>query len=74
MLVGSSISKNKKKKKNSMKAKGGVTKKKIKEAALKGTYFHCGQDGHKRKNCKAYFRVLEEKGIECPIYFRFISH
>ena len=29
-----------------MKENGSVTKKKVKEAAPKGTYFHCGQDGH----------------------------
>ena len=44
MLVDSSTSKksskNNKKKKNPMKAKGGVTKKKIKEVAPKGTCFH----------------------------------
>ena len=52
MLVYSFVSKkgpknkNKKKKKKPMKSKGGVTKKKAKEVAQKGTCFHCGQDGH----------------------------
>ena len=50
MLVDSSVSKkgykNKKKKKKAMKAKGGVTKKKVKKTTPKGTCFHCGQDGH----------------------------
>ena len=50
MLVGSFGSKkgsnNLKNKKNHMKAKGGLTKKKAKKAAPKGTCFHCGQDGN----------------------------
>ena len=49
MLVGCSDSKKSstnKKKETPLKAKGGVTKKKAKEAPTKGTCFHCGQDGH----------------------------
>ena len=68
VLVDSSISKkgfkNKKKKKKAMKAKGGVTKKKVKEATLKDTYFHCGQDGHWRRNYKAYLGSLKKKASD----------
>ena len=46
MLVDSSNSTKNKKKKNPMKAKGCATKKKVKEAAPKGTYLHCDQDSH----------------------------
>ena len=50
MLVDSFVykkgSKNKKKRKNPMKAKGGVTKKKAKETTLNGTCFHCHKDGN----------------------------
>ena len=49
MLVDSSDSKNNKKK-NLMKVKGDVTKKKVKEATPKGTCFDCGKDGHWRRN------------------------
>ena len=45
MLVDSSSSKNKKKRK-STKAQGGVAKKKAKQTASKGSYFHCDKDGH----------------------------
>ena len=50
MLVDSSTSKksykNKKKKKKPMKVKEGITKKKVKKVAPKGTCFHYGQNGH----------------------------
>ena len=42
MVVDSSSFKNNNKKKNPMKSKGGVAKKKVKEAAPKGTCFHYG--------------------------------
>ena len=70
MLVDSSSfkknSKNNNKKKNPMKAKGGVTKKKVKEAAPKGTCFHYSQDGHWRRNCKAYLGSLKKKASDAP--------
>ena len=43
-----------------MKAKRGVTKKKVKEAVPKGTCFHYGQDGHWRRNSKAYLGSLKK--------------
>ena len=49
-----------------MKVKGGVTKKKVKETAPKGTCFHCGQDGHRRRNCKAYLGSLKKKASNAP--------
>ena len=70
MLVDSSASKksskNNNKKKMPMKAKGGVTKKKVKEASPKGAYFHCGQDGHSKRNCKAYLGSLKKKALNAP--------
>ena len=70
MLVGSSSfkkgSKNLKKEKKPMKVKGGVTKKKAKEAAPKSTFFHCGQDGNWRRNCKAYLGSLKKKPSYAP--------
>ena len=53
MLVNSSSSKNKKKRKINKK-KGGVAKKKVKETSSKGTCFHCGKEGHWKRNCKAH--------------------
>ena len=51
----------------STKAKGGVAKKKKeKKIALKGTCFHCGQDGYWRKNCKAYLESLKKKASDAP--------
>ena len=70
MLVDSSISKkcskNNNKKKNPMKAKGGVTKKKVKEAAPKGTCFHCSKDGHWMRNFKAYLGSLKKMASDAP--------
>ena len=70
MLVDSSISKkgskNKNENKKPMKAKGVVTKKKVKEATPKGTCFHYGQDGHGRTNYKAYLGSLKKKALDAP--------
>ena len=70
MLVNSSVSKkgskNIKTTKKPMKEKGGVTKKKVKKTTPKGTCFHCGQDGHWRRNCKAYLGSLKKKALDAP--------
>ena len=52
--------------KKPMRANGGVTKKKVKKAAPKGTCFHCGQDGQLRRNCKAYLGSLKKKALDTP--------
>ena len=68
MLVDSSISKkgskNKKKRKKPLKAKGGATKKKVKDGAPKGTCFHCSQDSHWKRNCKAFLGSLKKKASD----------
>ena len=66
MLVDSSSSKNNNNKKKPMKSKGGVTKKKVKEATPKGNCFHYGQDGHWRRNCKGYLGSLKKKASDAP--------
>ena len=53
MLVNSSSSKKSsknKKKRKIPKQKGGVAKKKVKETSSKGTCFHCGKEGHWKRN------------------------
>ena len=42
--------------------RGGISKKKVaKKENPKGTCFHCGKDGHWKRNCKAYLDSLKEK-------------
>ena len=48
----------KKSKKKAAKPNGGVKKDKP-----KGTCFHCGQDGHWKRNCKAYLDSLKSKKL-----------
>ena len=70
MLVDSFVSKkgskNKKKNKKPLKAKGGVTKKKAKETTLIGTCFHYHKDGNWKRNCKAYLGSLKKKASDAP--------
>ena len=56
-----------KRKRISTKDKGGVDKKKkVKKATPKDTCFHCGQDGHWRRNYKAYLGSLKKKASDAP--------
>ena len=63
MLVDSSGSKNKKKRK-STKAHGGVAKKKAKQTISKGTCFLCGKDGHWKRNCQSYLEYMKKKAFD----------
>ena len=63
--MGPSSSKNMNKKKF-MNPKGGVAKNKAKETALKGACFHCGKNGHRRRNYKAYLESLKKKASYAP--------
>ena len=69
MLVNSSSSrkgsKNKKKRKITKK-KGVAAKKKVKEASSKGTCFHCGKEGHWKRNCKAYMESKKKVACDAP--------
>ena len=66
MLINSSKTKKRsnanlkkvKQKKKMIKASGGVKKDKTKD---KGTCFHCGKDGHWKRNCKVYLDSLKQK-------------
>ena len=55
-------SKNNKQRK-STKAQRGMAKKKAKQTTSKGTCFHCGKDGHWKRNCKTYMESMKKKGI-----------
>ena len=57
--------KNKKKRKIT-KQKGGAAKKKAKETSSKGTCFHCGKDGHWRRNYKAYMESKNKVASDAP--------
>ena len=52
-------------------AKGKMAKKKGKETTLKvtsskGICFHCGQDGHWKRNCKAYLESKNKVACDAP--------
>ena len=69
MLVNSSSSKKSsknKKKRKITKQKGWVSKKKVKETSSKGTCFHCGKEGHWKRNCKAYMESKRKVACDAP--------
>ncbi|KAL9451423.1 hypothetical protein AB3S75_013062 [Citrus x aurantiifolia] len=55
-----------KKKKFQPKAKGGIKKGKANKPNDKGKCFHCGKDGHWKRNCKSYLNSLKVKPKENP--------
>ena len=68
MLVDSSSSKKSsknKKKRKSTQVMGGMVEKKVKETTLKRACFHYGQDGHWKRNYKAYLE--SEKNVACDV-------
>ena len=73
MLMNSSSSKkgskNKKKRKITKKkggGGGGGAKKKVKETSSKGACFHCGREGHWKRNCKAYMESKKKVACDAP--------
>ena len=69
MLVNSSSSKKgskNKKKRKITKQNGGAAKKKFKETSSKGTCFHCGKEGHWKRNCKAYMESKKKVACDTP--------
>ena len=69
MLVNSSSSKKgskNKRKRKITKQKGGAAKKKVKETSSKGTCFHCGKEGHWKRNCKAYMESKKKVACDAP--------
>ena len=71
--MGPSSSKNMNKKKF-MNPKGGVAKNKAKETVLKWCLLPLWQEWPSEEELQGLFRVLEEEGIRCPIYFRYVCH
>ena len=53
--------KNSKKPKKSSKSKENKNTKSFKKKTPKGTSFHCGVDGHQKRNCPKYLADLKEK-------------
>ena len=52
-------------------AEGKMAKKKgkettLKETSSKGICFHCGQDGHWKRNCKAYLESKNKVACDAP--------
>ena len=52
-------------------AEGKIAKKKgkettLKETSSKGICFHCGQDGHWKRNCKAYLESKNKVACDAP--------
>ena len=63
---GSKKSSKNKKKRKITKQKGGLAKKKAKETSSKGTCFHCGKEGHCKRNCKAYMESKKKVAYDLP--------
>ncbi|KAH9752839.1 hypothetical protein KPL71_014867 [Citrus sinensis] len=66
MAIEGPSTKKGKKKKFQPKAKGGIKKGKANKPNDKGKCFHCGKDGHWKRNCKTYLNSLKVKPKENP--------
>ena len=66
MAIEGPSTKKGKKKKFQPKAKGGIKKGKANKPNDKGKCFHCGKDGHWKRNCKDYLNSLKVKPKENP--------
>ena len=68
-LVNSSSSKKgskNKKKRKITKHEEGAAKKKVKETSSKGTCFHCGKEGHWKRNSKADMESKKKVACDAP--------
>ena len=63
ILLADKINKKKRKKdsKKKLNSKASISKKKAKKVSAKGTCYHCGKDGHQKKNYKEYFATVKHK-------------
>ncbi|KAK9208921.1 hypothetical protein WN944_001282 [Citrus x changshan-huyou] len=66
MAIEGPSTKKGKKKKFQPKAKSGIKKAKANKPNDKGKCFHCGKDGHWKRNCIAYLSSLKVKPKENP--------
>ena len=70
VLLVDKISKKKAKKgsKKKINPKAGIFKKKAKKVSTKGTCYHCGKEGHWKRNCKEYLATIKPTNIAKGLY------
>ena len=54
--------------KKKMNPKADISKKKVKKVSTKGTCYHCGKEGHWKKNCKEYLTIVKQINIARGLY------
>ena len=46
---------------------GKLAEKKARETTSQGACFYCGQDGHWKRNCKAYVELKKKMACDAPL-------
>ena len=54
--------------KKKMNPKVSIFKKKAKKVSAKGTCYHCGKEGHWKKNCKKYLATVKSTNVAKGLY------
>ena len=60
--------KTKKGSKKKMNSKTGISKKKAKKVSTKGIGYHCGKEGHWKRNCKEYLAIVKPANVAKDLY------